>query len=255
MPQHASQDNAPRGRKATAPAGHHPEVARGATGRHRRERAARRGTGTRVPSLATIAIAVTAVSAAVVAGPQLAQRAESANSTNGKHKATSPGSVEADGDAPVPATAPRTTIKPPRKDIAGRKNAVVSGDESVRLTSTTLRRIAAEKASRSRQRQALTGDPKSIAASLLPSFGFGQDQMQCLIPMWTRESNWNLHATNASSGAYGIPQALPAGKMSKFGDDWQTNAATQIKWGLWYVKSRYGSPCGAWSFWQSNHWY
>ena len=79
--------------------------------------------------------------------------------------------------------------------------------------------------------------------------------MQCLIPMWTRESNWDLHATNASSGAYGIPQALPGGKMSKYGDDWQTNAATQIKWGLWYVKSRYGSPCGAWSFWQANSWY
>jgi hypothetical protein len=225
-------------------------VARGATGRHRRQRARR----TRVSSFATTAIAVTAVSASVVAGPQLAQRAESANATNGKTKATSPGPVLADaGKAPAPVK--QTAIKPPRKNIAAAKDAVVSGDDSVKLTSATLRRIAAEKASRSRERQALTGDPKRIAASLLSSFGFGQEQMQCLIPMWTRESNWNRHAANPSSGAYGIPQALPGGKMAKFGDDWQTNAATQIKWGLWYVKSRYGSPCGAWSFWQRNHWY
>ena len=250
MPQHASQHAAPRGRRGTAPADHHPGVARGATGRHRRERSL--GRRTRLPALASTAIAVTAVSAAVVAGPQLAQRAESANATNGKPRAASP--VDA-GKAPAPVRNPHPPITPPRKDIAAAKNAVVTGDESVKLTTATLRKIAAAKASRSRERQALTGDPKSIAASLLPSFGFGQDQMQCLIPMWTRESNWDLHATNPSSGAYGIPQSLPAGKMSKFGDDWQTNAATQIKWGLWYVKSRYGSPCGAWEFWQRNHWY
>jgi hypothetical protein len=228
-------------------------VAGGATGRHRRERAAKRTT--RLPSLATTAIAVTAVSAAVVAGPQLAQRAESANALGGNAGAL-PDPVVADAaKAPAAATNARKAIKAPRKDIAGPKGAAVTGDESVKLTSATLRRIAAEKASRSRARQALTGDPKSIAAALLPSFGFGQDQMQCLIPMWTRESNWNLHAANPSSGAYGIPQALPGGKMAMFGDDWQTNPATQIKWGLWYVKSRYGSPCGAWSFWQRNSWY
>jgi hypothetical protein len=190
------------------------------------------------------------VTAAVVAGPQLAQRAESANATANTPEASSPGVTA----AAQPARH-RATIKAPHKDLAAPKNAAVTGDESVRLTSATLRRIAAEKASRSRARLALKGDPKHIAAALLPSFGFGQDQMQCLIPMWTRESGWNLHASNASSGAYGIPQALPGGKMSKFGPDWQNNAATQIKWGLWYVKSRYGSPCGAWSFWQRNSWY
>jgi hypothetical protein len=196
---------------------------------------------------------VTAVSAAVVGGPQLAQRAESANATGANGHTASAGPAIA-GGVKAPAAA-KSAIKAPRKDLSGPKNAAVTGDESVQLTSTSLRRIAAEKASRSRARQALTGDPKRIAAALLPSFGFGQDQMQCLIPMWTRESNWNSHAANPSSGAYGIPQALPGGKMAKFGGDWQTNAATQIKWGLWYVKSRYGSPCGAWSFWQRNSWY
>ncbi|MGW4690533.1 aggregation-promoting factor C-terminal-like domain-containing protein, partial [Streptomyces sp. NPDC004244] len=62
-------------------------------------------------------------------------------------------------------------------------------------------------------------------------------------------------ATNASSGAYGLVQALPASKMASAGADWKTNPATQIKWGLDYMNSRYGSPVQAWNFWQANHWY
>ena len=69
------------------------------------------------------------------------------------------------------------------------------------------------------------------------------------------ESGWNVNATNASSGAYGLVQALPGSKMASAGSDWKTNAATQIKWGLDYMNSRYGSPVGAWNFWQANHWY
>ncbi|MFD3807232.1 transglycosylase SLT domain-containing protein [Streptomyces sp. NPDC058619] len=71
----------------------------------------------------------------------------------------------------------------------------------------------------------------------------------------SRESGWNHTATNSSSGAYGLVQALPASKMSTAGSDWKTNPATQIKWGLDYMNSRYGSPVGAWNFWQSHHWY
>jgi cytochrome c556 len=69
------------------------------------------------------------------------------------------------------------------------------------------------------------------------------------------ESGWDVNATNASSGAYGLVQALPGNKMASAGSDWQTNAATQIKWGLDYMNSRYGSPLAAWSFWQANGWY
>ena len=71
----------------------------------------------------------------------------------------------------------------------------------------------------------------------------------------SRESGWNHTATNSSSGAYGLVQALPASKMSSAGSDWKTNAKTQIKWGLDYMNSRYGSPVGAWNFWQANGWY
>ncbi|MFB7452707.1 peptidoglycan-binding domain-containing protein [Streptomyces sp. NPDC056194] len=80
-------------------------------------------------------------------------------------------------------------------------------------------------------------------------------QFDCLDNLWIRESSWKVYATNPSSGAYGIPQALPGDKMSVAGADWQTNPATQIEWGLDYIKSRYGSPCAAWSFWQSHNWY
>src|SRR5690606_13623238 len=91
-----------------------------------------------------------------------------------------------------------------------------------------------------------SGDPRSIAQQMLPDFGWGADQFSCLDSLWQRESNWNPSAQNPSSGAYGIPQALPGGKMASAGSDWATNPATQIEWGLGYIQGRYGSPCGAW---------
>jgi hypothetical protein len=81
------------------------------------------------------------------------------------------------------------------------------------------------------------------------------DQWQCFSNIVDHESGWNYRAVNPSSGAYGLFQALPGSKMVSAGADWQTNPATQIKWGLNYMESRYGSPCGAWDFWQANHWY
>ncbi|SEF80126.1 Transglycosylase SLT domain-containing protein [Actinacidiphila yanglinensis] len=83
----------------------------------------------------------------------------------------------------------------------------------------------------------------------------GSGQYMCFSNIVTRESGWNYTATNASSGAYGLVQALPGSKMASAGADWQTNPATQIKWGLNYMNSRYGSPCDAWQFWQVNHYY
>ncbi|WP_243711336.1 cell envelope integrity protein TolA [Actinomadura sp. KC216] len=76
-----------------------------------------------------------------------------------------------------------------------------------------------------------------------------------LLTLWNHESGWNERAENPSSGAYGIPQALPGSKMSSAGSDWRTSTPTQIAWGLGYIKARYKDPCGAWSFWQSHNWY
>jgi hypothetical protein len=100
----------------------------------------------------------------------------------------------------------------------------------------------------------VTGDPKTIASALLPSYGWSGDQFDCLVNLWTKESGWNVHAANPS-GAYGIPQSLPGSKMASAGADWQDNAETQIKWGLGYIADRYGSPCGAWGHSESYNWY
>lgn len=96
---------------------------------------------------------------------------------------------------------------------------------------------------------------KAAAKSMLPAYGWNDAQYQCLEIMWTRESNWNYAAENPSSGAYGIPQSLPANKMASVASDWHDNAVTQITWGLGYIKERYGSPCQAWAWWQQNNWY
>ena len=96
---------------------------------------------------------------------------------------------------------------------------------------------------------------QAIARDMLAARGWGADQFGCLVSLWDRESGWNVYAQNPSSGAYGIPQALPGSKMGSAGSDWQTNAATQIAWGLGYIADRYGSPCGAWSHSESVGWY
>ena len=130
------------------------------------------------------------------------------------------------------------------------------------------RREAAKKAARDKARKALEAkkkavvanaqaDPRAAARAMLADFGFDASQWSCLDQLWMGESGWKHTAENSSSGAYGIPQSLPASKMATAGADYRTNPATQIRWGLQYIKSSYGTPCGAWGAWQSRspHWY
>lgn len=127
------------------------------------------------------------------------------------------------------------------------------------------RREAREVAERAKQRResssvpaeetepnniAPTGSPRAYAASLVPASQWG-----CLDALWTRESNWRWNATNPTSGAYGIPQSLPASKMASAGPDWRTNYRTQIEWGLSYIAQRYGTPCAAWAHSENVGWY
>jgi resuscitation-promoting factor RpfB len=99
------------------------------------------------------------------------------------------------------------------------------------------------------------GSAQAIGRSLAAARGWGDDQFNCLVQLWDHESGWRVNASNPS-GAYGIPQALPGSKMATVGPNWQTDAATQITWGLGYIASRYGTPCGAWSTWQAQGgWY
>jgi hypothetical protein len=116
------------------------------------------------------------------------------------------------------------------------------------------RAAAARRASRSRSFARVSyGSPRAIARAQLAARGWG-DQFGCLDSLWQRESGWSVSAANAS-GAYGIPQALPGSKMASEGSDWRTNPATQIEWGLSYIRGSYGSPCGAWDFKQGHGWY
>ena len=101
---------------------------------------------------------------------------------------------------------------------------------------------------------ARSGSPQQIAEAMLGSVGWSSGQFACLDPLWARESGWSVTAENPS-GAYGIPQALPGSKMASAGSDWQTSAATQIEWGLGYIKGIYGSPCAAWDHEQATGWY
>jgi hypothetical protein len=100
-----------------------------------------------------------------------------------------------------------------------------------------------------------SGSPQQIARAMLASFGWSSSQFSCLDPLWAHESGWSVTAYNAGSGAYGIPQALPGSRMASAGPDWQNNAATQIRWGLEYIKGTYGSPCAAWDHEQATGWY
>ena len=102
---------------------------------------------------------------------------------------------------------------------------------------------------------AASGSPQQVAEAMLGSFGWSSSQFSCLDPLWAHESGWSVSAYNAGSGAFGIPQALPGSKMASAGPDWQTDAATQIKWGLEYIKGSYGSPCGAWAHEEATGWY
>ena len=107
----------------------------------------------------------------------------------------------------------------------------------------------------SRTEEVADGDPRTIARALLPQYGFASDQFSCLDALWTKESGWDPYADNPTSSAYGIPQALPGEKMASAGADWATDPATQIRWGLGYIRAVYGTPCGAWAHSQAVNWY
>ncbi|HEY3737885.1 MAG TPA: ubiquitin-like domain-containing protein [Jatrophihabitans sp.] len=101
---------------------------------------------------------------------------------------------------------------------------------------------------------ATPAEAQNIAWKIIQSRGWGRNQFNCLAQLWGHESGWRVAAGNAY-GTYGIPQANPGSKMSSAGPNWQTDAKTQIIWGLGYITAKYGTPCGAWNLWQSQGWY
>ncbi len=151
--------------------------------------------------------------------------------------------LTADGSYTTDITRDATTIKEKPKPVIVATPSTTSGGSSSGGSSAPA---------------AGTPDPGSAQAAgyaAVKARGWGDDQYNCLVSLWNRESHWNVYAYNAGSGAYGIPQALPGSKMASAGADWQTNAATQIAWGLGYIQGRYGTPCGAWAHSESSGWY
>ena len=102
---------------------------------------------------------------------------------------------------------------------------------------------------------AITGTPLQIAHTIATQAGLSQQQWVCLDQLWYQESKFQTTARNHRSGAFGIPQALPASRMASAGADWRTNPGTQVKWGLSYIRVRYGTACNAWAHWKRARWY
>jgi hypothetical protein len=141
-------------------------------------------------------------------------------------------------------------------DLSGRAAAPSRSDRRTSVDAVKKSALNQDSGGQVTETEDLTSqDPRTIARAMLSDFGFGDDQFSCLDSLYMSESGWNIHADNPSSSAYGIPQALPGSKMASAGPDWEHNAATQIKWGMEYIKSSYGTPCGAWSFKQGHNWY
>ena len=160
---------------------------------------------------------------------------------------------------PAPKTTQKAAATPAVKAVPAQKPAAPPAAKAV-PAKVAPAKVAPAKPAPVRKPAApvAVNDPagaQAYAAGKLSSYGWAPNQMQCLMKLWTKESEWRTTATNPSSGAYGIVQSLPAEKMASSGADYRTNYRTQINWGLGYIKERYGSPCQALNFHYANNWY
>ena len=221
------------------------------------------------------AIVIAAAGALSVATAASAAAATSSQGTQG-HAAGSDGPAEITHEA---AGEPRLTVADqlarPVAEAEDQQGNATLAQHALRLRLTQTRdAIAQRQAARKRAAElaaskaaarpgqtaaaavpAASGSPRQIAQAMLGSFGWSSSQFSCLDPLWEHESRWSVTAANPGSGAFGIPQALPGSRMASAGPDWQTSAATQITWGLRYIRDTYGSPCAVRSHEQATGWY
>ncbi|MGW9415440.1 aggregation-promoting factor C-terminal-like domain-containing protein [Arthrobacter cupressi] len=203
--------------------------------------AALRSTSQRLAVTAGVLALVLGAGAAGQATNQAFDASRAANSTPAEAGATASPRATASTPAAKPSAAAKPAAKPaPKAAVAPQAAKVAPAKPAAPAKPVAINDPAGAQA---------------YAASLLSSFGWGPGEMDSLRILWTKESDWTTTATNASSGAYGIVQSLPAEKMASEGADWQTNYKTQIRWGLKYIKERYGSPSAALSFHYANNWY
>ncbi|GGO91951.1 hypothetical protein GCM10011584_27240 [Nocardioides phosphati] len=150
------------------------------------------------------------------------------------------------------------TLSPEQLAAMTQARTSVTDGQIMRELADTAERIAAQMAAGGPAPAPGTvrpGTNRALGYRLMTQFGWGADQWPALDALWYRESGWNQLAQNRSSGAYGIPQALPGSKMATVGPDWKTNPETQIRWGLAYIGARYGSPQAAWRHSEKFGWY
>ncbi len=229
-------------------------------GRHADPRTTRDGLGRalRLPAVSgALVVAAVATGAAQVQASDSRVTAAMSGTTSPTAVAQSQEMTALEGADTAHLVSARNAVLAVDNAAAGRAQVT----ERARVAAVARARAeAAARAARDAQRTAIIAgaqsNPRAAAQQLLGSFGFGADQIGCLIQLWNGESGWNFRAANPS-GAYGIPQALPGSKMASAGADWATNPVTQITWGLGYIKRSYGSPCNALGLWQSRypHWY
>ncbi|MES5816737.1 transglycosylase SLT domain-containing protein [Streptomyces sp. RG80] len=230
--------------------------------------------GNRVSPISVRGFAVASATAVTAVGSVVGVASGSTAQTNDAEAAVADSTLLADIPAGQQAQVQTASLTQQAnvQAIAADASAKKDAEESARKAaaqSAVEKKEQAEKAAKEAKERAEAKTAASRDASSFPvqsSYSIAQiqamarqmvpsAQFQCFSNIVDHESSWKYTAVNPSSGAYGLFQALPGSKMSSVGDDWRTNPATQIKWGLNYMDSRYGSPCEAWSFWQANHWY
>ncbi len=175
---------------------------------------------------------------------------------NGVLGTSGTGESAAGADQAASASAPTTPLAASlSQDKLDERSVVVSRSDSRGRTdqakAAALSQDGGEGVTRSEDLS--EADPREIGQALLPEYGFSSDQFSCLDSLYVSESDWDMHADNPSSSAYGIPQALT--ETHDMPPGYFTSAEVQIRWGLDYIADSYGSPCAAWEFKQANNWY
>ncbi|MFC5730354.1 MULTISPECIES: transglycosylase SLT domain-containing protein [Nocardioides] len=201
---------------------------------------------------AVVAVAMIATACAAPTGPASPKGATSSPTTGPADTgpATSP-----TGPASGPATEPSAGISTDRAAATRGARAAIPAAVLLEQLRRRAERIAKSLPQAPPPMDVDPGTNRALGYRLLLEFGFPADQWAYLDALWRRESGWNHLAENPRSGAYGIPQSLPAAKMAVVGSDWRTNPETQIMWGLAYIAARYGSAQRAWAHSERVGWY
>jgi hypothetical protein len=211
----------------------------------RKKRGLLRRTGIAVPAACLALLLVVVVwGAAKVMNPKGIGASSLFQTIDGLGNSGSVALLEQERQTLIAMTAASKTLTVAAKPVTANPSEILAAQNSTTSTSTQTTGGTGVTT------LAVPADPtaaEQTGKNMLASFGFNTTtQWPCLYQLWQRESGWNVYAENPYSGAYGIPQSLPGDKMATSGSDWRTNPATQINWGLGYIKSTYGTPCAAW---------